>query len=106
MKVYKYINKHYVMKTDKGYVIPKIYFVTAGYSATTYGEYTEQHRLEYNEEMRKLANMYDNCYIYDLAEVVTKENYQLYLGDSLHYNAEGMKAHAAGFIKKIKEDLE
>ena len=54
---------------------------------------------------KDLANEYSNVRIFDLAAYITKDNYQTYLGDALHYNADGMKLISTKLIEKLKNDF-
>ena len=101
----EYITTNYVTFEGTTAKIPYIYLFTSGYSAYSGYNYTEQRRLEFNALFRELANEYQNVRLFDLANFITKDNYSLYLGDSLHYNATGMTFIATNFVKQLKEDF-
>lgn len=79
-----------------------IFLVTLGYSAYTGAKYTDSARLEYNVELREIAKNYD-CGIIPLDEYVVNDNYMIYLGDNLHYNAKGAHLLSEVSEKAIKE---
>lgn len=79
-----------------------IFLVTLGYSAYTGSKYTDSARLEYNEKLREIAKDY-NCGIIPLDEYVVNDNYMIYLGDFLHYNAKGAHLLSEVCEKSIKE---
>jgi lysophospholipase L1-like esterase len=99
-----YITTNYVTFEGTIAKIPYIYLFTNGYSAYSGYNYTEERRLQYNELFKQLANEYQNVRVFDLANIITKDNYSLYLGDSLHYNATGMTFIATNFVKQLKEE--
>lgn len=79
-----------------------IFCCTLGYSAYKKYYYTDEKRLSFNEIIRKACENVDGKVI-ELAEVQTQENYNEYLGDSLHPNDIGMEAYANRIIKEIRE---
>ena len=80
----------------------EIFITTLGYTKYTGMKYTEERRLEYNAEIRKLANEYE-CGVIPLDEYIINDNYMIYLGDNLHYNAKGAALLAKIYEKAIKE---
>ena len=54
---------------------------------------------------KDLTKEYSNVRIFDLAAYITKDNYQTYLGDSLHYNADGTKLISTKLIETLKKDF-
>ena len=66
----------------------QIYIANLGYTAYTGYYYTENDRISYNNIIKDIVNAYGLGLI-DLAEAITTKNYSKYLGDNLHYNAEG-----------------
>ena len=105
VKMIEYITENYVDFSNNTAKIPYIYLVTNGYAAYSSYNYTEARRLEYNQMFKDLANEYSNVRIFDLATYITKDNYQTYLGDALHYNADGMKLISTKLIEKLKNDF-
>jgi len=80
----------------------QIYLVTLGYSAYTGMYYKESTRIEYNNVLRELAET-RKCGIIPLDEYVVEDNYSIYLGDFLHYNAKGAELLSKVSEKAIKE---
>ncbi len=84
----------------------QIYLTTLGYSAyefnSTTTKYRDANRILYNEELRKIATEYE-CGIIPLDEYVVEDNYSIYLGDNLHYNAKGATLLSLVAEKAIKE---
>lgn len=80
----------------------EIFITTLGYTKYTGMQYTEERRLEYNEEIRRLANEYE-CGVVPLDEYIINDNYMIYLGDNLHYNAKGAALLSKIYEKSIKE---
>ncbi len=105
-KMISYINTNFVEHRTEGYVIPEIYLINNGYSEYSGYNYTEARRLEYNALFAQLSNKYDNVNVFDLASLVTKDNYLIYLEDRFHYNNVGMKLIADNLTIQIKEDFE
>lgn len=105
-KMIEYITENYVDFSNNTAKIPYIYLVTNGYSGYTGYNYTEETRVEYNEMFKQLAKEYSNVRVFDLAYYITKDNYSTYLGDALHYNAEGMKLISTKLIEKLTKDFE
>lgn len=104
--IIEYINENFVDKKGDYYIKPIIYLFTNGYSAYSGYEYTEDRRLQINKLFTDLAKEYgDNVRIFDLASVVTKDNYIECLNDSLHYNAYGMKLIADSLVAQLKTDF-
>ena len=101
----EYISENYVDFSNNTAKIPYIYLFTNGYSAYSGYNYTEERRLEYNEMFKKLANTYSNVRIFDLAKYITSDNYSSYLGDSLHYNADGMKLISDKLVEQLTNDF-
>ena len=101
----EYINSHFTIKKDDGmYYIPEIYIFTLGYSKPGLYNSTEERRLAYNEEIRKLDKLYENVNIFDLAIYITEDNYEQYLGDRVHYNDKGMKLIADRLTERLNND--
>ena len=84
----------------------QIYLTTLGYSAYEFNssstKYRDANRVLYNEELRKIAEEY-GCGIIPLDEYVVDDNYGIYLGDNLHYNAKGATLLSLIAEKAIKE---
>ena len=100
-----YITKNYVDFSNNTAKIPYIYLFTNGYAGYSSYNYTEERRLEYNAMFKDLANSYDNVRIFDLAKYITKDNYSSYLGDALHYNADGMKLISSKLVETLRNDF-
>lgn len=105
VQIIEYITTNYVIFENDTAKIPYIYLVTNGYSAYKGYNYTEERRLEYNALFKELSNEYQNVRLFDLASIITKDNYSECLGDSLHYNAYGMKLISSSFVKQLKEEF-
>lgn len=84
----------------------QIYLTTLGYSAYEFNssstKYRDANRLLYNAELRSIAEEY-GCGIIPLDEYVVDDNYGIYLGDNLHYNAKGATLLSLIAEKAIKE---
>lgn len=80
----------------------QIFLTTLGYSDYSGGSYTEDKRLDYNAKLREIATAKD-CGIIPLDEYVIDDNYMIYLGDRLHYNAKGADLLSLISEKAIKE---
>ena len=80
----------------------QIYLVTLGYSSYSGMSYKETTRIQYNEVLRQIAEE-RKCGIIPLDEYVVEENYSVYLGDFLHYNAKGAELLSKVSEKAIKE---
>lgn len=100
------ITTNYVIEDGDEFIVPDIYIINNGYTAYNGYYYTETKRLEYNEVFKKLADAYNNVKLFDLASLITKDNYAQYLGDNLHYNSDGMTLIALNLTKQIKKDYE
>lgn len=101
------VNEYRTAMTQIMYVAKKIgisdvFFTTLGYSAYRDGSYSEEARLAYNEEIRKMVEEF-NCGLIPLDEYIVDDNYMIYLGDRLHYNAKGATLLSKVFEKAIKE---
>ncbi|MBQ4570717.1 MAG: hypothetical protein IJB21_03380 [Bacilli bacterium] len=105
IKMIEYISENYIDFSNNTAKVPYIYLFTNGYSAYSGYNYTEERRLEYNEMFKKLANTYSNVRIFDLAKYITSDNYSSYLGDSLHYNADGMKLISDKLVEQLTNDF-
>ena len=105
VKMIEYISINCVDFSNNTAKIPYIYLFTNGYAGYSSYEYTEERRLEYNKMFKELASQYNNVRIFDLALYITKDNYQTYLGDALHYNADGMKLIADKLVEKLEKDF-
>ena len=82
--------------------VNNIFITTLGYSAYKGSSYKEETRLEYNEQLRKVATEY-GCGIVPLDDYITDLSYSFYLGDNLHYNAKGATLLSKIYEKSIKE---
>lgn len=80
----------------------QIFLTTLGYSAYDNGKYKEENRILYNAKLRELATSY-GCGIIPLDDYVVEDNYMIYLGDRLHYNAKGADLLSLISEKAIKE---
>ena len=80
----------------------KILITTLGYSAYKGASYKEETRISYNERIREIADTY-NCGIVPLDDYIVNDNYMIYLGDNLHYNAKGADLLSKIFEKSINE---
>lgn len=81
---------------------PQIYLTTLGYTAYKGNKYKEENRLAYNSALREIAKNYD-CGIVALDDYIINDNYMIYLGDNLHYNAKGAKLLSKIYEKAIKD---
>lgn len=93
--------KQMIEKTRK-LGVNNIFITTLGYSAYKGSSYKEETRLEYNEQLRKVAIEY-GCGIVPLDDYITDLSYSFYLGDNLHYNAKGATLLSKIYEKSIKE---
>ena len=93
--------KQMIEKTRK-LGVNNIFITTLGYSAYKGASYKEETRLEYNEQLRKVATEY-GCGIVPLDDYITDLSYSFYLGDNLHYNAKGATLLSKIYEKSIKE---
>ena len=75
----------------------EVFLTTLGYTDYTGYSYTEEKRIEYNEELRKIATE-KSCGIIPLDDYIIDDNYMIYLGDKLHYNLKG-----ATLLSKISQ---
>ena len=82
----------------------KIFLTTLGYTTYSGYNYTEEGRLAYNEELRKIAEEKD-CGVIPLDEYIINDNYMIYLGDGLHYNAKGANLLSLIAEKAITESF-
>ena len=73
----------------------EVFLTTLGYTDYSGYNYTEEKRIEYNEELRKIATE-QSCGIIPLDDYII--NYMIYLGDKLHYNLKG-----ATLLSKISQ---
>lgn len=105
VKMIEYISTNCVDFSNNTAKVPYIYLFTNGYAAYTGYYYKEETRIEYNKMFKELANTYNNVRIFDLASYITKDNYSTYLGDSLHYNVEGMKLISTKFVEQLTKDF-
>lgn len=80
----------------------QIFITTLGYSAYEGMKYSETTRLSYNAKLREIAKEY-NCGIIPLDDYIVEDNYMIYLGDFLHYNAKGANLLSKIYEKSIKE---
>ena len=91
-----------IVSKVKALGVKHIFVTTLGYSNYTGNKYSEEVRLEYNEEIRKYVEK-ENLGLIPLDEYVVNDNYMIYLGDYLHYNAKGAKLLSKIAEKSIKE---
>ena len=77
--------------------VSDIFITTLGYSAYNNGKYSDENRIAYNAEIRRIAGE-QNCGIVPLDDYIQDDSYMFYLGDNLHYNAKG-----AALLSKIYE---
>ena len=105
IKMIEYISINYIDFSNNTAKIPYIYLVTNAYANYSGYNYTEARRLEYNEVLKGIAKKYNNVRIFDLAAHITQSNYSQYLGDALHYNAEGMKLFSSKLIEQLRKDF-
>lgn len=82
--------------------VQDIFLTTLGYSAYSGYSYSEDIRVAYNAELRSIAQK-EGCGIIPLDEYVVNDNYMIYLGDSLHYNAKGAQLLSKVAEKAMKE---
>ena len=80
----------------------QIFITTLGYAEYNNGKYSDAARVEYNAAIRRLAVQYE-CGIVPLDEYILDDNYSIYLGDRLHYNAKGANLLSLVYEKSIKE---
>lgn len=80
----------------------QIFLTTLGYTTYSGGSYTEAKRVEYNAKLREIAAA-KGCGIVPLDEYVVDDNYMIYLGDALHYNAKGAELLSLIAEKALKE---
>ena len=104
-KMIEYISQNYIDFSNNTAKVPYIYLITNAYSAYSGYNYTEERRLEYNEMFKKLATVYQNVRVFDLAKYITKDNYFNCLGDSLHYNADGMNLISSKLVEQLTNDF-
>ena len=91
-----------IVSKVKALGVKHIFVTTLGYTNYTGNNYSEEVRLEYNEEIRKYVEK-ENLGLIPLDEYVINDNYMIYLGDYLHYNAKGAKLLSKIAEKSIKE---
>ncbi len=82
--------------------VKDIFLTTLGYSDYTGYSYSDETRLAYNAELRNIAQS-EGCGIIPLDEYVVNDNYMIYLGDKLHYNAKGAQLLSKVAEKAMKE---
>lgn len=80
----------------------QIFITTLGYAEYNNGKYSDAARVEYNAAIIRLAEQYE-CGIVPLDEYILDDNYSIYLGDRLHYNAKGANLLSLVYEKSIKE---
>ena len=80
----------------------QIFITTLGYAEYNNGKYSDATRVEYNAAIRQLAEQFE-CGIVPLDEYILDDNYSIYLGDRLHYNAKGANLLSLVYEKSIKE---
>ncbi len=105
VEMIEYITNNCIDFSNNTAKVPYIYLFTNGYAGYTGYNYKEETRLEYNQMFKELAKTYSNVRIFDLAAYITKDNYQTYLGDALHYNADGMKLISTKLVEQLKKDF-
>lgn len=79
-----------------------VFLTTLGYSDYSGYSYSEALRLDYNAELRRIAKETGSGII-PLDEYVVDDNYMIYLGDRLHYNAKGANLLSLIAEKAISE---
>lgn len=84
------------------YPSARLFCMTMGYSGYTGYNYTEDRRTSMNAALKSLASTYGMTVI-DIAAVQTSSNYKTLLGDSLHPNADGMKAYSNAVVSALKQ---
>ena len=103
--IIEYIQENCIAERDGSFIKPYIYLFQAGYSAYTGYGYTEERRVLFNNMFAKLANEYNRVRLFNIGNVINQSNYKSYLGDSLHYNADGMLAVSTALISQLKNDF-
>ena len=91
-----------IVNKIKALGVKDVFITTLGYSAYTGMKYSENTRLSYNAKIREIASK-ENCGIVPLDEYIVNDNYMIYLGDNLHYNAKGAELLSKIYEKSIKE---
>ena len=86
-----------IVSKVKALGVSDIFITTLGYSAYNNGKYSDENRIAYNAEIRRIAGE-QNCGIVPLDDYIQDDSYMFYLGDNLHYNAKG-----AALLSKIYE---
>lgn len=103
--IIEYIQENCIENRNGTYIKPIIYLFCAGYSAYSGYNYTEEKRIAYNNVLVSLANEYENVRTFDIGEFIDKDNYNFYLGDSLHYNSTGMNLVAEKLTERLTNDF-
>lgn len=103
--IIEYIQENCIENRNGIYIKPIIYLFCAGYSAYSGYNYTEERRIAFNNVLVSLANEYENVRTFDIGEFIDKDNYNLYLGDSLHYNSTGMNLVAEKLTERLTNDF-
>ena len=72
-----------------------------------YDSKTAVFREEYNKELVKIADEFDNVYYFEVSGVmdINDENFAQYLCDGIHYNDYGKETYAkalAAYMEEIK----
>ena len=103
--IIEYIQENCIENRNGIYIKPIIYLFCAGYSAYSGYNYTEERRIAFNNVLVSLANEYENVRTFDIGEFIDKDNYNFYLGDSLHYNSTGMNLVAEKLTERLTNDF-
>ncbi len=91
-------------------ILPEVTYTTLVYFGESdgyYDEITAEYREAYNEELKKIADEYENVYYFDFSDTldININNHEQYLIDGIHFNDEGKEAYSAAladFIGEIK----
>lgn len=80
-------------------------YIQNGEPDESFDEVTGTYRVEYNEELKKIANEFDNVYFFEISQYmeINKDNYETYLADGLHLNEEGKKRYSAALAEYLEE---
>ena len=95
---------------DLKIILPEVTYTTLVYFGESdgyYDEITAEYRAAYNEELKKIADEYENVYYFDFSDTldININNHEQYLIDGIHFNDEGKEAFSsalADFIGEIK----
>lgn len=95
---------------DLKIIIPEVTYTTliqGGERDEYYDSKTAVFREEYNKELVKIADEFDNVYYFEVSGVmdINDENFAQYLCDGIHYNDYGKETYAkalAAYMEEIK----